>query len=80
MPDQILLKPGKLTALEYDHVKSHAALGAQMLVDLLDAEQVDWIRHHHERFDGSGYPDRLAGDEHLRGRRDCSRWPTPGMR
>ncbi len=63
VPDQILLKPGKLTALEFDQVKSHAALGAQMLLDLLDADQIDWIQHHHERFDGGGYPDRLSGDE-----------------
>ncbi len=61
IPDQILLKPGKLTASEYEQVKAHAALGAQMLLDLLNPEQVDWIRHHHERYDGNGYPDRIAG-------------------
>ena len=34
-----------------------------MLVDLLSPEQIAWIRHHHERFDGLGYPDRLAGTD-----------------
>ncbi|MGA2009261.1 MAG: PAS domain S-box protein [Solirubrobacteraceae bacterium] len=63
VPDEILLKPARLTAAEYEQVKIHSAVGAQMLDDLLCPEQVDWIRHHHERVDGSGYPDGLAGDE-----------------
>jgi diguanylate cyclase (GGDEF)-like protein/PAS domain S-box-containing protein len=61
IPDHILLKPGRLTDAEYDRIKPHAALGARMVDDLLSREQVSWIRHHHERFDGAGYPDRLAG-------------------
>jgi HD-GYP domain-containing protein (c-di-GMP phosphodiesterase class II) len=63
VPDRILLKPGKLTSEEYEQVKTHAALGAQMLGALATPQQLDWIRHHHERYDGHGYPDRLAGGE-----------------
>ena len=54
--DAVLLKPGRLTEDEYDQIKRHAALGAQMVEDLLLAEQVGWIRAHHERPDGRGYP------------------------
>jgi putative nucleotidyltransferase with HDIG domain len=61
IPNQLLLKSDRLTDAEYELVKPHSAVGAQMLTDLLSPEQVDWIRHHHERFDGSGYPDQLAG-------------------
>jgi diguanylate cyclase (GGDEF)-like protein len=60
VPDAVLLKPGRLTDDEYDQIKRHAALGAQMVEDLLLAEQVDWIRAHHERPDGRGYPARLT--------------------
>ena len=62
VPDHILLKPRSLDADEYAQVKTHAVLGAEMLADLLSAEQVGWIRHHHERPDGSGYPDALTAD------------------
>lgn len=60
--DAILLKPGRLTAEEYDEVKKHAELGAQIVEDVLLPEQVEWIRHHHERPDGAGYPEKLTGD------------------
>jgi HD-GYP domain-containing protein (c-di-GMP phosphodiesterase class II) len=63
IPDAILLKPGRLTAAEYDHVKQHAALGADILSGVLSDEQVDWVRHHHERFNGTGYPDALRGEQ-----------------
>jgi HD-GYP domain-containing protein (c-di-GMP phosphodiesterase class II) len=59
IPDAILLKPGRLTAEEYEQVKAHAALGATIVEDVLGAEQVEWVRWHHERPDGQGYPDRL---------------------
>lgn len=59
--DGILSKGGRLDENEYSEVQRHATLGAQMLEGLLDDEQVSWVRHHHERWDGSGYPDRLAG-------------------
>jgi diguanylate cyclase (GGDEF)-like protein/putative nucleotidyltransferase with HDIG domain len=63
VPDTILLKPAKLTDAEYEQVKTHAALGAEMVADLLSRDQVLWIRHHHERHDGRGYPDGVSGDE-----------------
>jgi putative nucleotidyltransferase with HDIG domain len=65
IPDTVLLKPGRLTSEEFEVVKTHAVLGARVLAggesDLLQAaERV--ARTHHERWDGSGYPDGLAGD------------------
>ncbi len=60
VPDAILLKAGRLTDDEYEQIKRHAALGAQMVEDLLLAEQVGWIRAHHERPDGRGYPAGLS--------------------
>jgi response regulator RpfG family c-di-GMP phosphodiesterase len=64
VPDYILLKPGRLTDEEFEVVKTHAVLGARVLAggesDLLQtAERV--ARTHHERWDGTGYPDGLAG-------------------
>jgi diguanylate cyclase (GGDEF)-like protein len=56
VPDAILLKPGALTAQEFDQVKQHAALSAQIAAEVLGETQVDWIRAHHERPDGRGYP------------------------
>jgi diguanylate cyclase (GGDEF)-like protein len=64
IPDQVLRKPGKLTAEEYAIVKQHVALGDQIVRDLPDIELIRaGIRHHHERWDGAGYPDGLAGEE-----------------
>jgi HD-GYP domain-containing protein (c-di-GMP phosphodiesterase class II) len=62
VPDAVLLKPGRLTYGEYEVVKEHAALGAQITSEILAEEQVSWLRGHHERFDGGGYPDGLAGE------------------
>ncbi len=62
VPDAVLLKPGRLTDDEYAQIKRHAPVGAQMVEDVLLPEQVAWIRAHHERPDGRGYPDGLAGD------------------
>ena len=53
IPDAILLKPGRLTREEYEQIKDHAALGAQIVSDVLLPEQVAWVRHHHERWDGA---------------------------
>ena len=66
IPDTVLLKPGKLTREEFEVVKTHAVLGARVLAggesDLLRAaERV--TRSHHERWDGTGYPDGLAGND-----------------
>jgi len=63
IPDEILLKPSSLTATEYEQIKQHAELSARIASEVLEAEQVDWIRGHHERWDGSGYPDQLVGDQ-----------------
>jgi putative nucleotidyltransferase with HDIG domain len=63
LPESILLTPGTLTADEYEIVKTHAALGAQIAANILSRRQSAWIRHHHERWDGRGYPDRLTAEE-----------------
>jgi diguanylate cyclase (GGDEF)-like protein/putative nucleotidyltransferase with HDIG domain len=60
VPDAVLLSPGRLSADEYEQIKLHAALGAQIASEVLGEEQVSWIRSHHERPDGKGYPDGLA--------------------
>ncbi len=61
IPDQILFKPDRLTEHEYEAVKDHSRIGAEMLHGVLRPEQVAWVRHHHERWGGGGYPDGLAG-------------------
>ena len=63
LPDAILQKPGPLTAAEFDQVKQHPAVGDRLCGDLRALARVrPIVRHHHERLDGSGYPDGLAGD------------------
>ena len=64
IPDSILLKPEKLTDHEYSVMKSHSEYGEEIMsrFEIL-AKEAKIIRHHHERYDGRGYPDRLAGDE-----------------
>lgn len=62
--DDILLKPGRLTDEEYEKIKEHPVIGADIISKLgLWDREMEIIRHHHERFDGTGYPDGLAGDE-----------------
>jgi diguanylate cyclase (GGDEF)-like protein len=62
IPDHILRKPGKLTDEEYGIVQQHVVLGDMIVRDLPDVELIRaGVRHHHERWDGSGYVDRLAG-------------------
>ena len=77
IPDHVLNKPGKLTAEEFDLMKSHTTKGGEMIdrmasvlaiVHPNDPENFvktahDICRHHHERYDGRGYPDRLQGDD-----------------
>ncbi len=63
-PDSVLLKPGKLTSLDYDLIKLHAFAGYEMLSQIeMYQELAVIIHHHHERHDGKGYPDGLKGDE-----------------
>ncbi len=64
IPDAILLKPASLTGEEWALMQRHADEGAR-IIDRLGFLQdaVPAIRHHHERFDGTGYPDRIAGEE-----------------
>jgi diguanylate cyclase (GGDEF)-like protein/PAS domain S-box-containing protein len=63
--EQILNKPGKLTEEEFAKIKEHPSLGAMMIMSEVESLQrlVPIVRHHHERFDGRGYPDGLAGQE-----------------
>jgi diguanylate cyclase (GGDEF)-like protein len=62
VPDAILNKPAGLTDDEYEHMKRHSLLGYD-IVQAADMElEARWVRHHHERYDGCGYPDGLAGD------------------
>jgi HD-GYP domain-containing protein (c-di-GMP phosphodiesterase class II) len=62
-PREILNNPGRLTDEEFELVKRHASDGADMLAGVGDAEIVAMVRHHHERVDGGGYPDGLAGED-----------------
>ncbi len=62
IPDKILHKPGRLTLEELDVVRTHPARGEAILAPLEELRPLrPGIRHHHERFDGKGYPDQLAG-------------------
>ena len=71
-PDAILLKAGALSEPEFEVMKQHAPLGAQILLDLVREMRLEAVphiasmlgiaRHHHERWDGGGYPDGLAGE------------------
>ena len=71
IPDAILLKPGKLTPQEYEIMKRHAAIGGNALEEASRQSTsggflemaVGIARHHHERFDGKGYPDSLSGKD-----------------
>ena len=60
-PRAILTKPGALAGGEFEVVKRHPGDGAQMVATLGDDEMTAIVRHHHERLDGSGYPDGLSG-------------------
>ena len=64
IPDRILLKPGALSAEEWALMRQHTVIGATLCGELKSLRgAVPIIRHHHERWDGSGYPDKLAGSE-----------------
>lgn len=70
IPDSILLKPGKLTDKEFEYMKSHTTRGSELLDSIKDIWDEQYqkagyeiCRHHHERYDGKGYPDGLAGED-----------------
>lgn len=65
VPDQILRKPGPLTPDEFRVMQRHPALGHERLVRMGETDPLllAVVRHHHERVDGTGYPDRLAGEQ-----------------
>ncbi len=64
-PQDVLNKPGKLTNEEFEIIKQHPVLGYEMLLTgkSVSPGALDVCRHHHERMDGTGYPDRLPGDQ-----------------
>lgn len=59
VPDAVLAKPGPLDDDEYEQIKRHTVRGAEIVSGVLLPEQVGWVRWHHERPDGHGYPDCL---------------------
>jgi diguanylate cyclase (GGDEF)-like protein len=63
IPDRILTKPGPLTPEEFEAIKTHSLAGAELVARVEGLHMiVPWIRHSHESFDGSGYPDGLSGE------------------
>lgn len=64
VPEAVLLKPGKLTDAEFEAIKLHPDIGYRILKDIPLMEDIlPGVLHHHERFDGRGYPGRLAGQD-----------------
>lgn len=64
VPDSILLKDSKLTDDEYSEIKNHPAIGAHILSNAtIFSDIIPIVKHHHERFDGFGYPGKLKGEE-----------------
>ena len=63
IPDSLLQAPRALTPVEFETIKAHPALGYSLLEGLGIAPIDEWILHHHENWDGTGYPDRLAGED-----------------
>lgn len=70
IPDSILFKPARLTREEFDYMKTHTTNGCELLKNIGSALSPDYrrasyeiCRHHHEKYDGKGYPDGLRGDD-----------------
>ena len=64
VPEAVLTKPGKLTAEEFDAIKKHPEIGAQILGNIkLLQDIIPGVLYHHERWDGRGYPHQVAGEE-----------------
>jgi HD-GYP domain-containing protein (c-di-GMP phosphodiesterase class II) len=61
--DTVLRKPDKLTEAEYEHIKTHAEIGHRILIDIKQLDDVlPVVLHHHEQWDGGGYPRGLSGE------------------
>jgi len=73
VPESVLQKPGRLTVEEFEQMKRHPVIGAHILQDVKQIKDIiPGVLHHHERFDGKGYPGGLAGrDIPLMGRLIC---------
>jgi putative two-component system response regulator len=64
VPDSILLKPGRLSDAEFNLIKQHPVIGANILGSIQSLQHaIPSIRHHHEHFDGKGYPENLKGSQ-----------------
>ena len=65
VPDHVLLKPGRLTDQEFELIKRHPVIGAEICkgIPFLPDSTRHIVRHHHERWDGAGYPDGLSGED-----------------
>ena len=63
IPDAILNKPAKLTDDEYEQMKTHSLLGYDIVLAAEMPTEANWIRHHHSRLDGHGYPDQIGGGD-----------------
>ena len=64
VPDSILLKTSRLTDDEYSEIKNHPSIGAHILSDAtIFQDIIPIVKHHHERFDGNGYPSKLKGED-----------------
>ena len=64
IPDSILLKEAKLTDDEYSQIKNHPSIGAHILCNAIVFQNIlPIVKHHHERFDGNGYPSKLVGEQ-----------------
>ena len=70
VPDHILTKPGALTDEEFSYIRKHPLLGSRILENIsVFTQEAGLVRHHHENWDGSGYPDGLAGEDIPQGAR-----------
>lgn len=64
IPEKILLKPGKLTDEEYEVIKKHPEFGENLVGGIGKLKLIsNWLKYHHERYDGKGYPEGLVGEE-----------------
>ena len=64
VPDRVLLKEGKLTDEEYSEIKNHPSIGAHILSNAtIFKDIIPIVKHHHEKYDGNGYPSKLKGED-----------------